>query len=156
MKIDKWQGDDYPDCIEVSVQPISFFNNGSGGINACGQWMSEDEARELWEDAVGLEEPYPPFTGLEFIDNHETIDDHPYATGFGQFLGNGIDANVANELAFGIHSVIANISSDYTDPLRVKAANIFDRLTEMGYWADSLESDSEPNGFHFDDSDYEI
>lgn len=145
MKIDKWLGDDYPDCIEVSVQPISFFNNGSGGMNVCGTWLPEDEAWELWEDGKE-EEPFPPFTGLEFIDNHETIDDHPYATIFGQLLGNGIDPDTANQLAFGIHSAI---SDDYTDPLRQRAVNIFSRFADMGYWADSLDLEHEPDGFNY-------
>ena len=127
---------------------ISFFNNGSGGINACGQWMSEDEARELWEDAQDINEtPIPPFSGEEFCANYVSIDEHPYATAFGQFLGNGIEPNIANELAFGIHSAIANISDDYTDPLRVKAVNIFDRFTDMGYWGNSEETDGILGGF---------
>lgn len=131
---------------------ISYFNNGSGGRNVCGAWMPEDEARALWEDAIAFgdeeEEQFPPFTGQEYIDNHSSIDDHPYSTAFGQFLGNGIDADTANLLAFGVHSAISDISDDFEHPLRQAAVNIFDRLSDMGYWADSedLERD-EPEDF---------
>ena len=130
---------------------VSIFNNGSGGINACGQWMPEEEARSLWQDA---EEPFPPFTGEEFIENHVSIDDHPYATAFGQFLGNGIDPDTANELAFGIHSAITDISEDYENPLRQRAVNIFDRFLDMGYWADSEDSEREPEDFSINDDEH--
>jgi hypothetical protein len=98
------------------------------------------------------EEPvYPPFTGTEFIANNETIDAHPYAVAFGQFLGNGIHEDTANELAFGLHSAISQISDDPFDELRVRAVNIFDRLSEMNYWEFSSEEDGdhEPNDFVF-------
>ena len=95
------------------------------------------------------EEPYPPFTGEEYIANHETIDDHPYAVAFGQFLGNGIDPDAANELAFGLHDAITQISDDPFDDTRVKAVNIFDRFNEMDYWRDSGKTDSEERKFYF-------
>ncbi|MDF5716738.1 MAG: hypothetical protein PUP93_23425 [Rhizonema sp. NSF051] len=71
----------------------------SGGINICGcgcpcALLESDE-----------EPPYPPFTGLEFLDTHDTIDDHPYATAFSKFLAVGIDSDTANELAFGIRAI---------------------------------------------------
>jgi hypothetical protein len=98
------------------------------------------------------EEPvYPPFTGTEFIANNETIDSHPYAVAFGQFLGNGIHEDTANELAFGLHSAISQISDDPFDELRVRAVNIFDRLSEMNYWEFSSQEDGDhqPNDFVF-------
>jgi len=95
------------------------------------------------------EEPYPPFTGQQYIANNETIDNHPYSTAFGQFLGNGIPADAANELAFGINSLHL-ISDDYEDPLRVRAHNIFERFNDMGYWSDSGETDAEPENFTFE------
>lgn len=100
------------------------------------------------------EEIYPPFTGTWFIENYETIDSHPYAVAFGQFLGNGIHPDTANELAFGLHSAISQISDDPFDELRVRAVNIFDRLGEMGYWEFSSEEDGdrEPDNFVYTDS----
>lgn len=95
------------------------------------------------------EEIYPPFTGTEFIANNETIDAHPYAVAFGQFLGNGIHQDTANELAFGLHSAISQISDDPYDELRVRAVNIFDRLNEMNYWELSGEEYHEPANFLF-------
>lgn len=98
------------------------------------------------------EEPiYPPFTGTWFIENHSSIDSHPYAVAFGQFLGNGIHEDTANELAFGLHSAISQISDDPFDPLRMRALDIFDRLNEMGYWEFSAEEDGdrEPDNFVF-------
>jgi hypothetical protein len=97
------------------------------------------------------EKPYPPFTGTWFIENHETIDHHPYAVAFGQFLGNGIHEDTANELAFGLHSAISQISDDPFDELRVRAVNIFDRLGEMNYWEFSSEEDGDrqPDNFVF-------
>ena len=100
-------------------------------------------------DAEDEEEPYPPFTGVEFIDTHDTIDDHPYSAAFGQFLGNGIPADAANELAFGINSLHL-ISDDYEDPLRVRAHNIFERFNDMDYWRSSGETDQEPEDFSFE------
>ena len=105
-------------------------NGGSDGINICSCWEDTQESSDE-------ESPYPPFTGLEFLDTHKTIDDHPYATAFSKFLAIGIDPDTANELAFGIHSVIGNISNDFEDPLRQAAVNIFDEFSVMGYWLDS-------------------
>ena len=109
------------------------------------------ENPEQWsamiEDDLG--EPYPPFTGEQFIANNETIDSHPYSTAFGQFLGNGIPADAANELAFGLHDAITQISEDPFDDTRVRAVNIFDRFNEMNYWSESGETDAEPEGFTF-------
>ena len=96
------------------------------------------------------EEPiYPPFTGTWFIENYPTIDHHQYAVAFGQFLGNGIHPDTANELAFGLHNAITQISDDPFDELRVRAVNIFDRLNEMNYWEFSAEEDGDrqPDGF---------
>jgi hypothetical protein len=92
---------------------------------------------------------YPPFTGSEYIEAHETIENHPYSAAFGQFLGNGIDPDTANELAFGLHSAISQISDDPFDELRVRAVNIFDRFAEMDYWEFSSEEDGdrEPENF---------
>ena len=95
------------------------------------------------------EEPYPPFTGTEYVANNDTIDNHPCAAAFGQFLGNGIDPDAANELAFGINSLHL-ISDDYEDPLRVRAHNIFERFNDMNYWRDSGETDREPEDFTFE------
>ncbi|MBW4449818.1 MAG: hypothetical protein KME38_24005 [Spirirestis rafaelensis WJT71-NPBG6] len=94
---------------------------------------------------------YPPFTGTEYIAAYETIDDHPYAVAFGQFLGNGIHPDTANELAFGLHNAIAQISDDPFDPLRMRAVDIFDRLNEMNYWefSSAEDGDREPENFLF-------
>ena len=94
---------------------------------------------------------YPPFTGTWFVNNHATIDSHPYSVGFGQFLGNGIHPDIANELAFGIHSAISQISDDPFNELRVRAVNIFDRLNDLNYWEFSAEEDGDrqPSGFVF-------
>ncbi|MEH2023029.1 hypothetical protein [Nostoc sp.] len=78
-------------------------------------------------------EDYPPFTGTEFLETHETIDDHPYSAAFGQFLGNGIDVDTANILAFGFKQFDL-ISSDLSDPVRQLAARIYSRFKEIGYW----------------------
>lgn len=86
------------------------------------------------------EEPYPPFTGEEYLATHETIDDHPYAVAFGQFLGNGIDPDTANILAFG-ENRFDLISSDFNDPLRQRAFNIYGRFAEMGYWDEEEEGE---------------
>lgn len=97
------------------------------------------------------EEVYPPFTGTWFIENHETIENHPYSAAFGQFLGNGIHEDTANELAFGLHSAISQISDDPFDELRVRAVNIFDRLGEMNYWefSSAEDGDRQPDNFVF-------
>ncbi|MGI8502179.1 MAG: hypothetical protein ACR2LR_13745 [Hassallia sp.] len=90
------------------------------------------------------EEPiYPPFTGTEYCATHETIDQHPYSAAFGQFLGNGIHPDTANELAFGLHSAISQISDDPFNDLRVRAVNIFDRFAEMDYWEFSAAEDGD-------------
>lgn len=96
---------------------------------------------------------YPPFTGTEYLEAYETIDSHPYAVAFGQFLGNNIHPDTANELAFGLHSAISQISDDPFDELRVRAVNIFDRLNEMNYWEFSAaeDGDREPEGFLYAD-----
>ena len=104
----------------------------------------------LFENHEDEESPYPPFTGEEFIANNDTIDSHPYGVAFGQFLGNGISANVANELAFGLHDAITQISDDPSDYTRIRAVNIFDRFNEMDYWRDSGKTDSEPENFTFE------
>jgi hypothetical protein len=93
----------------------------------------------IQEDLDSFELEIPPFTGEDFLNTHSSIDDHPYAAAFGQFLGNGIDPNTANELAFGIHSAITQISDDYDNPLRRKAVDIYDRFSEIGYWEDQEE-----------------
>ncbi|MDF5732408.1 MAG: hypothetical protein PUP92_31520 [Rhizonema sp. PD38] len=123
-----------------SEQQYSILNGGSNGINIYSCW--EDA-----EESTSEETSYPPFTGLEFLDTHDTIDDHPYATAFSQFLAIGIDPDTANELAFGIHSAIGFISDDFEDPLRQSAVDIFDQFSDMGYWRDSLDMDSKPDGF---------
>ena len=118
------------------------------------EWASmiEDDLEALSTPLFSFdeEEPYPPFTGEEFIANHVSIDDHPYGVAFGQFLGNGIDANIANELAFGLHDAITQISDDPNDDTRVRVVNIFDRFNEMDYWRNSGETDCQPKNFSFD------
>jgi hypothetical protein len=91
----------------------------------------------IQEDLDSFELEIPPFRGEDFLNTHSSIDEHPYAAAFGQFLGNGIDPNTANELAFGIHNAITQISDDYDHPLRRKAVDIYDRFSEIGYWEDS-------------------
>ena len=98
------------------------------------------------------EEPiYPPFTGTEYLATYETIEDHRYSVAFGQFLGNGIHEDTANELAFGLHNAISQISDDPFHPLRLRAVDIFDRLNEMNYWEFSSEEDGDrqPDNFVF-------
>ncbi len=80
-----------------------------------------------------------PLTGTEFLATHETIDDHPYSAAFGQFLGNGIDADIANILAFG-ENRFDLISDDFDDPIRQLATRIYNRFEDMGYW-DELPTD---------------
>ncbi|MBD2526682.1 hypothetical protein [Nostoc sp. FACHB-133] len=84
---------------------------------------------------------YLPLTGTEFLATHETIDDHPYAAAFGQFLGNGIDADIANILAFG-ENRFDLISEDFDDPIRQLATRIYSRFEEMGYWDKLPQSSS--------------
>ncbi len=93
------------------------------------------------------EESYPPFTGTEYLSTHETVDQHPYSAAFGQFLGNGIDPDTANILAFG-QNRFDLISDDLDDPLRQRAFNIYDRFAEMGYWEESGEIDQQPEGWN--------
>ncbi len=99
----------------------------------------------------GTDDLFPPFSGEEFCASHETIDQHPYSCAFGQFLGNGIDPDTANQLAFGLHSAISNISEDYENPLRQRAVNIFDRFSDMDYWRDSEDLEREPEDFTLGD-----
>ncbi|MHC5914684.1 MAG: hypothetical protein ACYTXE_27660 [Nostoc sp.] len=90
-------------------------------------------------------EDYPPFTGTEFLATHSTIDDHPYSAAFGQFLGNGIDPDIANTLAFG-ENRFDLISEDFDDPLRQLATRIYSRFEDMGYWDEEVpESDDDIN-----------
>lgn len=91
-------------------------------------------------------EPYPPFTGEQYIANNDTIDNHPYAVAFGQFLGNGIEPDTANLLAFGDNRFDL-ISDNFDDPLRQTASRIYGRLEDLDYWSESGETDSEPDGF---------
>lgn len=99
--------------------------------------LTQAEKAEEWVVMINGEEEesekYPPFTGREFLAEHSTIDDHPYATAFGQFLGNGIDPDVANILAFG-ENRFDLISEDSNNPLRQRATRIFVRFEGMGYW----------------------
>lgn len=85
------------------------------------------------------EKEYPPFTGEEFLTTYDTIDEHPYALAFGEFLDNGIDPNTANLLAFG-EKRFDLIADDLNDPLRQTAFNIFERFAKAGYWSESGES----------------
>jgi hypothetical protein len=94
------------------------------------------------------EQPYPPFTGTEYIDTHQTLDQHPYAAAFGQFLGNGIDPDTANILAFG-ENRFDLISDDLDDPLRQRAFNIYDRFAEMGYWDEEPEDPRGHGGYGY-------
>jgi len=97
------------------------------------QWIAMIEA-DIEALSTPLEsEDYPPFTGTEFLATHETIDDHPYSAAFGQFLGNGIDADTANILAFGFNRFDL-ISENLSDPLRLVAMRIYSRFEEIGYW----------------------
>jgi hypothetical protein len=82
------------------------------------------------------EERFPPYSGHEFLATHDSIDEHQYPLGFGQFLGLGLDADIANILAFG-ENRFDLISDDIDNPLRQKAFEVYDRLCEMDYWADS-------------------
>jgi len=104
------------------------------------QWTAMIEA-DIEALSTPLEsEDYPPFTGTEFLATHETIDDHPYSTAFGQFLGNGIDADTANILAFGFKQLDL-ISEDLSDSVRQLATRIYSRFEEMGYWDKKPEVD---------------
>ncbi|BAY95977.1 hypothetical protein FDUTEX481_06324 [Tolypothrix sp. PCC 7601] len=103
---------------------------------------------ELQIETPDFEPPYPPFTGVEFLATHTTIDAHPYSVAFGQFLGNGIDPDTANLLAFG-ENRFDLISNDFDDPLRQRATRIYDRLEDMDYWRDSGTTDRQPENFSF-------
>lgn len=109
------------------------------------QWSAMIEA-DLKALSTPLEESedYPPFTGTEFLATHETIDDHPYSAAFGQFLGNGIDPDIANILAFGSNRFDL-ISDDFDDPIRQLAARIYNRFEEMGYWDEVPDYDDDIN-----------
>ena len=82
------------------------------------------------------DERFPPYTGHEFLATHDTIDSHDYSLAFGQFLALGLDADIANILAFG-ENRFDLISSNIDDPLRQAAFEVFDRMSEMNYWSDS-------------------
>ncbi len=115
------------------------------------QWASMIEADiEALDTPLDESENYPPFTGTEFLATHETIDDHPYSAAFGQFLGNGIDADIANTLAFGSNRFDL-ISDDFDDPIRQLAARIYNRFEEMGYWD---EVPQEPINIDYDNIPY--
>lgn len=75
----------------------------------------------------------PPLTGTEFLATLSTIDDHPFSAAFGQFLGNGIDPDIANILAFG-EKRFDLISEDIDDPTRQLATRIYYRFEQMNYW----------------------
>jgi len=98
----------------------------------------------LTEPYFDTESPYPPFTGTEFLATHSTIDDHPYAAAFGQFLGNGIDPDIANILAFGSNRFDL-ISEDFDNPLRQLATRIYSRFEDMGYWDEVPDYDDDIN-----------
>ncbi|WP_230966506.1 hypothetical protein [Nostoc commune] len=107
------------------------------------QWASMISADiEALSTPIFESEDYPPFTGTEFLATHETIDDHPYSAAFGQFLGNGIDPDIANTLAFG-ENKFDLISEDFDDPVRQLATRIYSRFEEMGYWDEVPESDDD-------------
>jgi hypothetical protein len=82
------------------------------------------------------EERFPPYSGHEFLATHESVDEHDYPVAFGQFLALGLDADIANILAFG-ENRFDLISPNIDDPLRQKAFEVYDRLCEADYWADS-------------------
>ena len=97
------------------------------------QWAAMISADiEALSTPIFESEDYPRFTGTEFLATHSTIDDHPYSAAFGQFLGNGIDADIANTLAFGSNRFDL-ISDDFDDPVRQLATRIYSRFEEMGY-----------------------
>jgi len=109
------------------------------------QWAAMIEADiEALSTPLDESEDYPPNTCTEFLATHETIDDHPYSAAFGQFLGNGIDPDIANTLAFG-EKRFDLISDDFDDPVRQLAARIYSRFSEMGYWDEVPESDDDIN-----------
>lgn len=89
-------------------------------------------------------------SGTEYLATHQTIDDHPYAAAFSQFLGNGIDPDIANILALGSDDFDL-ISKDFNDPLRQRAMRIFRRFEEMGYW-DKLPQSSTAEEAEFDEA----
>jgi hypothetical protein len=100
------------------------------------------EDSPLTEPFFDTEFPYPPFTGTEFLATHSTIDDHPYSAAFGQFLGNGIDPDIANTLAFG-ENRFDLISEDFDDPVRQLATRIYNRFEDMGYWDEVPQGSSD-------------
>jgi hypothetical protein len=87
---------------------------------------------------------YLPLTVTEFLATHETIDEHPYSAAFGQFLGNGIDPDIANILAFGSNRFDL-ISEDFDDPVRQLATRIYSRFEDMGYWDEAPSDDDDIN-----------
>lgn len=109
--------------------------------------ITAESDSETWARQEPTEEQWPPFTGTEFLATHNTIDDHPYSAAFGQFLGNGIDPNTANLLAFG-ENRFDLISNDFDDELRQRATRIYSRFADMGYWDESGETDRQPSGWN--------
>ena len=89
----------------------------------------------IWDDT---DELYPPYTGHEFLASEESIDQHHYAKAFEQFLALGLDADIANILAFG-ENRFDLISPDIDNPHRMAAFEVYDRLCEMGYWYTLIE-----------------
>ncbi len=81
------------------------------------------------------EERFPPYSGHEFLATHESADEHDYPLAFEQFLALELDADIANILAWG-ENRFDLISDNIEDPLRQQAFEIYDRLCEMGYWAE--------------------
>ncbi|MHC5862666.1 hypothetical protein [Nostoc sp.] len=107
------------------------------------QWSAMIEADiEALDTPLEEIEDYPPFTGTEFLATHSTIDDHPYSAAFGQFLGNGIDPDIANTLAFG-ENRFDLISEDFDDPIRQLATRIYSRFEDMGYWDEVSDYDDD-------------
>ncbi|WP_242059349.1 hypothetical protein [Nostoc foliaceum] len=109
------------------------------------QWAARIESDiEALSTPIFESEDYPPFTGTEFLATHKTIDDHPYSAAFGQFLGNGIDADIANILAFG-EKRFDLISEDFDDPVRQLATRIYSRFEDMDYWDEAPSDDDDIN-----------
>jgi hypothetical protein len=84
---------------------------------------------QVFEDS---DERFPPYSGHEFLATHSLLE-HDYPEAFEQFLDLGLDADIANILAFG-ENRFDLISDDIEDPKRQAAFEIFDGLAEAGYW----------------------